>query len=45
MTTPEVDALLAPLEGLEDRPLGEHVGAFDAVHRGLQDTLATLDEA
>ena len=40
-----VDAALAHLDGLDDRPVGEHVAAYDAVHRGLQDALATLDEA
>ncbi len=36
---------LAALEHLDQRPLSEHVEAFDRVHRALQDTLATLDEA
>ncbi|MCW2600627.1 MAG: hypothetical protein JWM02_2456 [Frankiales bacterium] len=40
-----VDAALARLDGLDDRPVGEHVEVFDAVHRSLQDALATLDEA
>lgn len=40
-----VDAALAHLDGIEERPVGEHVSAYDAVHRGLQDALATLDEA
>jgi hypothetical protein len=39
-----VDTALARLDGLEDRPVGEHVEVFDAVHRSLQDALATLDE-
>ena len=44
MTEPtSVDAALALLEDLEQRPLGEHVEVFDAVHRSLQDALATLD--
>lgn len=40
-----VDAALAYLDGLDDRPVADHVAAYDAVHRGLQDALATLDEA
>ena len=32
------------LDGLDDRPVDEHVEVFDAVHRALQDALATLDE-
>jgi hypothetical protein len=39
-----VDQALARLDGLDDLPVGEHVAAFDAVHRALQDALATLDE-
>ncbi|MDP9100738.1 MAG: hypothetical protein M3N21_01105 [Actinomycetota bacterium] len=40
--TSDVQGLLS---GLADRQLGEHVAAFDEVHRRLQDALATLDEA
>ncbi|HTL24771.1 MAG TPA: hypothetical protein VL281_12145 [Mycobacteriales bacterium] len=36
---------LALLDGLEERPVAEHVEVFDAVHRSLQDALAALDEA
>ncbi len=36
---------LDALEGLADRPLEEHVPAFDGVHRALQDALAQLDDA
>lgn len=39
-----VDEALALLEQLEERPVNEHVEVFDAVHRSLQDALATLDE-
>ena len=39
-----VDAALAHLDGLDDVPVADHVTVFDAVHRGLQDALATLDE-
>jgi hypothetical protein len=39
-----VDTALDLLEGLEDVPVAEHVAVFDAVHRSLQDALATLDE-
>ena len=41
----QVDAAVALLDGLDDKPVGEHVEVFDAVHRSLQDALATLDEA
>ncbi len=33
------------LETVAERPLGEHVGAYDEVHRLLQDALAALDES
>ena len=40
-----VDEALALLDGLDDKPVSEHVEVFDQVHRSLQDALATLDEA
>ncbi|HUR15337.1 MAG TPA: hypothetical protein VM097_12705 [Mycobacteriales bacterium] len=40
-----VASALALLDGLEERPIAEHVEVFDAVHRSLQDALAALDEA
>ena len=40
-----VEAALELLDGLEDQPVSAHVEVFDAVHRALQDALATLDEA
>ena len=40
-----VEAVHALLDGLEERPVSEHVEVFDAVHRSLQDALAALDEA
>ncbi len=40
-----VETALGLLEGLEHTPVAEHVEVFDAVHRSLQDALATLDEA
>jgi hypothetical protein len=40
-----VDDALARLEALEALPVAEHIEVFDAVHRSLQDALATLDEA
>ena len=43
--TAGVAAALARLEELNGRPTAEHVQLFDAVHRLLQDALATLDEA
>ena len=39
-----VDEALALLEGLEERPVSEHVEVFDGVHRALQDALAALDD-
>ena len=36
---------LQRLDGLQDRPVAEHVEVFDGVHRALQDALASLDEA
>ena len=43
--TDTVNEALGLLEGLDSRPVGEHVEVFDTVHRTLQDALATLDEA
>ena len=42
---PAVEEALARLAELEGQPVPEHVEVFDAVHRLLQDALATLDEA
>ena len=42
---PQVAAALRALDGLEQRPVSEHVELFDGLHRTLQDALATLDEA
>lgn len=35
-----VDEALAVLDGIEDRPLKDHVPAFESVHAALQDRLA-----
>jgi hypothetical protein len=35
-----VDSAMAGLDGLVDRPLGEHVEAFERVHTALSDALA-----
>ena len=43
--TSGVAQALQRLEGLQDRPVTEHVEVFDGVHRSLQDALAGLDEA
>ena len=43
--TSAVDAALTRLGELDEAPVSEHVEVFDAVHRSLQDALATLDEA
>ena len=40
-----VDAAVGLLDGLDELPASDHVEVFDAVHRALQDALATLDEA
>lgn len=45
MPDPQVEQALTLLEQLEDKPVSEHVEVFDALHRSLQDALATLDEA
>jgi hypothetical protein len=35
-----VDAALAGLDGLDDRPLAEHVAVFERIHSALGDALA-----
>lgn len=42
---PQVAEALRALDGLDQRPVHEHVELFDGLHRTLQDALATLDEA
>jgi hypothetical protein len=42
---PRVDAALARLDRLDELPVAEHVGEYDAVHRALQDALTTIDES
>ena len=44
MPDERVDEALALLDELDEQPVAEHVEVFDAVHRALQDALATLDE-
>jgi len=39
-----VDAALQRLATIGDRPVAEHVGEYEAVHRALQDALAALDQ-
>ena len=41
---PEVAAALRALDGLDERPVHEHVELFDGLHRTLQAALAALDE-
>lgn len=36
---------MAGLDGLAERPLGEHVEAFERVHAALGDALARSDQA
>jgi hypothetical protein len=38
-----VDEALSVLEGLEERPLREHLDVLDSVHRALQDRLADAE--
>ena len=42
---PGVPAARERLQAMDSLPVPEHVEAFDAVHRLLQDALASLDEA
>ncbi len=37
---PTVDAVLASLDGLEDRPVDEHVAVFEAAHEALRGALS-----
>jgi hypothetical protein len=37
---PAVERAMAGLDGLADRPLAEHVEAFERVHTALSDALA-----
>jgi len=39
----QVADVLTHLDDLEARPVAEHVAAYEAVHRTLQDTLAAVD--
>lgn len=45
MPDQRVEDALALLDQLDEKPVAEHVEVFDALHRSLQDALATLDEA
>ena len=38
------EAAVARLADLPSRPVAEHVEEYEAVHRALQDALATIDE-
>jgi hypothetical protein len=40
-----VDSVLASLDGLEQRPLAEHVAVFEVAHDGLRAALAEADGA
>jgi hypothetical protein len=37
---PVVEAVLASLDGLEERPVGDHVAIFEAAHEQLRAALA-----
>lgn len=39
-----VDAALAALDGLHDRPIAEHPDVFEQVHRGLRDAMTSVDD-
>lgn len=41
---PEVDAALAILDRIDGAPPEEQLAVYQAVHRTLQETLATIDE-
>ncbi len=38
-----IDAAMAGTEALDEVPLAEHVGRFDAVHVALNDALSRID--
>jgi hypothetical protein len=40
-----VDVVLRSLDGLDDRPVEEHVAVFEAAHEGLRAALAGAGEA
>jgi hypothetical protein len=42
---PAVDAALDALAEAAERPAGEQVEAYEAAHKALQQTLATIDES
>lgn len=42
---PDVDAAVAAVADAADLPPGEQVAAYEAAHRILQETLATIDES
>ena len=41
--TPEVDAVIAAVEQLEERPIAEHVGVFETAHDQLRRALDARD--
>jgi hypothetical protein len=41
---PGVDRVLRSLEELSDRPVSEHVAAFETAHAGLRDALSDAAE-
>lgn len=40
----DVDAVLASLEGLEDRPITEHVAVFEQAHDRLRGALSSAGD-
>ena len=42
---PAVDAAVKAVEATADLPPADQIEAYDAAHRTLQETLATIDEA
>jgi hypothetical protein len=41
---PEVDAVLASLGGIEERPVADHVAVFEAAHERLRGALASAGD-
>lgn len=39
-----IESAMAGLDGVEDRPISEHVERFDAVHVALTEALADIDK-
>jgi hypothetical protein len=42
---PAVDAVVQAVEAVADLPPADQIEAYDAAHRTLQETLATIDQS